>query len=208
MAGRPLRPATDHRLGRPLPHQPANRPQAPPEASPKTLSPSAPPADGHMRNYPAFPRATPHLGTDCPRVPHPSATGTTEAAPFDLHALGTPPALILSQDQTLHHICCLRPPPDRNPGMGLGSCFVRSCSRSPTGHQASTPSSAHTPADSIRPVVRLAGLPPPSVWMTWRCGTRSPQLPIFSATNLRIPDCCCVGLESGEPLLLGTRPLP
>ena len=29
-----------------------------------------------------------------------------KAAPFDLHALGTPPALILSQDQTLHH--CLR----------------------------------------------------------------------------------------------------
>ena len=29
MADHPLRPATDHRLGRPLPHQPANRPQVP-----------------------------------------------------------------------------------------------------------------------------------------------------------------------------------
>ena len=38
MAGRPLRPATDHRHGRPLPHRLANRPQAPPKASPKTLS--------------------------------------------------------------------------------------------------------------------------------------------------------------------------
>ena len=26
-----------------------------------------------------------------------------KTSPFDLHALGTPPALILSQDQTLHH---------------------------------------------------------------------------------------------------------
>jgi hypothetical protein len=32
VAGRPLRPATDHRPGRPLPHQLANRPQAPPQA--------------------------------------------------------------------------------------------------------------------------------------------------------------------------------
>ena len=33
------------------------------------------------------------------------------AAPFDLHALGTPPALILSQDQTLHHdLACLKRP--------------------------------------------------------------------------------------------------
>ncbi len=34
MAGHPLRPATDHRLGRPLPHQPANRTQAPLQAPP------------------------------------------------------------------------------------------------------------------------------------------------------------------------------
>ena len=39
-----------------------------------------------------------------PRVPHPSATRTPEGATFDLHALGTPPALILSQDQTLHQL--------------------------------------------------------------------------------------------------------
>jgi hypothetical protein len=44
----------------------------------------------------------------------------------------------------------LRPPPGRNPGMGrVLVCFVRSCSRSPKRDQASTPSSAHTPADSI-----------------------------------------------------------
>ena len=64
-----------------------------------------------MRYYPPFPRVIPHLGAGCPRVPHPSATSTSpKAAPFDLHALGTPPALILSQDQTLHQ---LSPPTPR-----------------------------------------------------------------------------------------------
>ena len=105
MAGRPLRPATDHRLGRPLPHQLANRTQAPPSASPKTLSSPELPSSERMRNYPAFPRATPHQWAGSPRVPHPSATFRSEERTFDLHALGTPPALILSQDQTLHQNC-------------------------------------------------------------------------------------------------------
>jgi hypothetical protein len=41
-----------------------------------------------------------------------------KAAPFDLHALGTPPALILSQDQTLHQNHCVRTrrPVLRRPG--------------------------------------------------------------------------------------------
>ena len=41
LAGRPLRPASDHRFGAPLPHQLPNRPPAPPSAPPKQLS--APP---------------------------------------------------------------------------------------------------------------------------------------------------------------------
>ena len=72
----------------------------------KTLSSPRLPRSERMRNYPAFPRATPHQWAGSPRVPHPSATLTSEDATFDLHALGTPPALILSQDQTLHQICC------------------------------------------------------------------------------------------------------
>ena len=45
---------------------------------------------------------SPHQGR-FPRVTHPSATkDTPEGAPsFDLHVLGTPPAFVLSQDQTL-----------------------------------------------------------------------------------------------------------
>ena len=42
--------------------------------------------------------------------------GRPKAAPSDLHALGTPPALILSQDQTLHQ--CASPGPDHE-GVGF-----------------------------------------------------------------------------------------
>jgi hypothetical protein len=42
VAGRPLRPATDHRLGEPSPHQPANRPQAPPQARSEDPFPRSP----------------------------------------------------------------------------------------------------------------------------------------------------------------------
>ena len=50
-----------------------------------------------------------------PRVPQPCAT-VVRKRPCDLHALGTPPAFVLSQDQTLHingvaSACALRPPP-------------------------------------------------------------------------------------------------
>ena len=46
------------------------------------------------------------------RITHPFATLTQEQAPgipFDLHVLSTPPAFILSQDQTLcKSVCCLK----------------------------------------------------------------------------------------------------
>ena len=52
-----------------------------------------------MRYYPPFRTAIPHYWVDSyvllTRLPLGLAT------PFDLHALGTPPAFILSQDQTL-----------------------------------------------------------------------------------------------------------
>ena len=46
----------------------------------------------------------PFILADCSRVTHPYATNPEEQAPpssFDLHVLGTPPAFVLSQDQTL-----------------------------------------------------------------------------------------------------------
>lgn len=52
----------------------------------------------------------PHLGVGHPRVTHPFATKALEQAlkpPFDLHVLGTLPAFILSQDQTLQYVANL-----------------------------------------------------------------------------------------------------
>ena len=53
-----------------------------------------------------FPSVIPLSGTDCSRVTHPSAAKTNSQqadclSPLDLHVLGTPPAFVLSQDQTL-----------------------------------------------------------------------------------------------------------
>ncbi|MNY29858.1 hypothetical protein D3C86_1639280 [compost metagenome] len=102
MADRPLRPATDRRLGEPLPHQLANQTQAHPSAI--NLSWSlfqgtsvcginqsfdwVSPTDGQL-TYVLLTR--PPLGI---------------ATSFDLHVLSTPPAFILSQDQTLRKEFC------------------------------------------------------------------------------------------------------
>jgi hypothetical protein len=54
-----------------------------------------------MRSCQRFLAGIPHFLADNPRVTHPSATPCLRRA-FDLHVLGTPPAFILSQDQTRH----------------------------------------------------------------------------------------------------------
>ena len=98
MADHPLRPANDRRLGRPLPHQLANRTQAPPQATPKL------PWTPLNLSYHAVLAVVSH---SCPppkdrylRVTHPSATDRLPC-PCDLHVLSMPPAFALSQDQTL-----------------------------------------------------------------------------------------------------------
>ena len=53
-----------------------------------------------------FPSVIPLSGTDCSRVTHPSAARIESVqaphqSPLDLHVLSTPPAFVLSQDQTL-----------------------------------------------------------------------------------------------------------
>ena len=53
-----------------------------------------------------FPSVIPLSGTDCSRVTHPSAARmfnvqALQTSPLDLHVLSTPPAFVLSQDQTL-----------------------------------------------------------------------------------------------------------
>lgn len=103
MTGRPLRPVTDHRFGEPLPHQLANRAQAPLLASPSR-------ATLLFRVYAVLAKVSlgcPPLEDRFLRVTHPSAARRQQVLllatlPLDLHVLGVPPAFNLSQDQTLH----------------------------------------------------------------------------------------------------------
>jgi hypothetical protein len=108
VGGHPLRSPTRRRLGRPLPCQLADGPQAPPKAAPfrvplehgfKTRAPHAVLAV-LSDCYSPLPGRSPtcyapirHSATPC------------GAAAFDLHVLSTPPAFILSQDQTLRMNC-------------------------------------------------------------------------------------------------------
>ena len=111
MADQPLSSATDRRLGGPLPHQLANQTR------------------GHLSAIKSLTFKRCHSNVSCGissrfqllspterQVPHALLTrsplsnppkGTT---PFDLHVLGTPPAFVLSQDQTLKklYLNCFR----------------------------------------------------------------------------------------------------
>jgi len=78
LAGCPHRPATRHRLGEPLPLQLPDGPQAP------------------LLATCAFPPCGAYAGLASLSRPPKGA--------FDLHVLGTPPAFVLSQDQTLHSV--------------------------------------------------------------------------------------------------------
>ena len=106
MADHPLRPATDRRLGVPLPLQLANQTQAP------LIAPGVTTQRLVRRLYAVLAG----VSSGCPplkgrflRVPHPSATRHQTVLlqfmlPFDLHVLSIPPAFNLSQDQTLQFI--------------------------------------------------------------------------------------------------------
>ena len=107
VAVHPLRPATDRRFGEPLPHQLANQTRAHP--SPINLwqnhhamsllygvlfkvSLGYPPERGRLpTRYSPVRR--------CPWIK--STEASFHHFSLDLHVLGTPPALILSQDRTL-----------------------------------------------------------------------------------------------------------
>ena len=101
---RPLRPGTRRRLGEPLPHQLADRPRANPAAAAEAtftlarlwgINPSFPglsPSAGHVTHV---------LRT---RAPLSNTCIATHVTPYDLHVLNTPPAFVLSQNQTLRKL--------------------------------------------------------------------------------------------------------
>ena len=101
VADHPLRPATRHRLGKPLPHQLADTPQPYPTAVRRPFPSRVYAVLAHLSVcYP------PLWGKQL-RVTHPSAgrqhqNQSSDLLPLDLHVLSMPPAFTLSQDQTLH----------------------------------------------------------------------------------------------------------
>ena len=108
MAGHPLRSATDRRLGGPLPRQLANQTRGHLEAinlwhkdhaTPMrhavlaVVSNCCPPLQGRFLTRYSPVRHFPLL---------PLSENSFSRFSFDLHVLSTPPAFVLSQDQTLH----------------------------------------------------------------------------------------------------------
>jgi hypothetical protein len=102
VADRPLRPATHRRLGRPLPHQQANAPRAHPDAEaeasfpPRGTSGISPSFDGLSRSSGQVTHVLLTRSRLCP--------GASPGSSLHLHVLGTPPAFVLSQDQTLREV--------------------------------------------------------------------------------------------------------
>ena len=110
MAGHPLRSATDRRLGRPLPHQLPNQTRVHPSAINLWYFDHA--VKIHYAVLPfvskRYPPLKGRLLTRYSPVRHSVISyfirRIRNQASFDLHVLSTPPAFVLSQDQTLHDI--------------------------------------------------------------------------------------------------------
>ena len=108
MAVRPLRPATDRRLGKPLPYQLANQTRAHP--SPMNLWQLIHVDMLHYgillavsRGYLPVKGRLPTRYSPVRRCPPTESTEVSSVSfSLDLHVLGTPPAFILSQDRTLN----------------------------------------------------------------------------------------------------------
>ena len=104
MADRPLRPATHRGLGEPLPHQLANGPRAPPNAEAEA---SFTRADLGRQSTSGISPSFLGLSQSSGQVTHVLLTRSRlcprpkPGSSLHLHVLGTPPAFVLSQDQTL-----------------------------------------------------------------------------------------------------------
>jgi hypothetical protein len=119
VAGRPLRSAADRRFGGPLPHQLANQTRG--HLSPINLF-----TPGHAALCAYAVLAA--VSSCCPPEKGRFPTRYSPVRhwirpegrlPFDLHVLGTPPALILSQDRTL--MLRFRPGTEPSPLLASGS---------------------------------------------------------------------------------------
>ena len=98
----PLRSPTRRRLGKPLPYQLADGTQVPPKVSYDFSYQILKPVTTWGISNP-FGLLSPSSGqvTNALLTRSPLSCRIATTTPFDLHVLGTPPAFILSQDQTL-----------------------------------------------------------------------------------------------------------
>src|SRR4029078_11006053 len=110
VAGHPLRPATRRCLGGPLPHQQADRPRAHP--SPPELSTTIRCLKWSYSVLAPVSRSYPEVKGRLLTCYSPVRRSCTPegALPLDLHVLSTPPAFVLSQDQTLRRKLHPNPP--------------------------------------------------------------------------------------------------
>ncbi len=100
VGGHPLRPPTRRRLGRPLPYQLADGTQVPPKVDRSFRHPALTRTSTWGISSP-FELLSPASGQVTHALLTRSPLTNIATCPFDLHVLGTPPAFILSQDQTL-----------------------------------------------------------------------------------------------------------
>ena len=115
LADQPLSPATDRRLGRPLPHQLPNQTRVHPSAINLWYFDHA--VKIHYAVLPfvskRYPPLKGRLLTRYSPVRHSVISyfirRIRNQASFDLHVLSTPPAFVLSQDQTLKTIVLTHP---------------------------------------------------------------------------------------------------
>ena len=106
MADRPLRPATRRCLGGPLPRQLADGPRAHPKAIACVQRPPFPPGTEVPVGLTGISQPFGWLSQTFGQITHVLRTRAPLYSPLrafslDLHVLGTPPAFVLSQDQTL-----------------------------------------------------------------------------------------------------------
>ena len=114
MADHPLRPATRRSLGEPLPHQQADRTRAHLKAEAEATIWSARLRETTSSGIsPGFPELSQSLRQVAHVLLTRSPLSGDPKVPFalDLHVLGTPPAFVLSQDQTLHEVFRNEPKP-------------------------------------------------------------------------------------------------
>ena len=108
MAVQPLSPATDRRLGGPLPHQLSNQTRAHLSAIESLMTGSCGPViscgiSGRFQPLSPSERQVAHALLTRPPLSYVvRSEELRDITPFDLHVLGTPPAFVLSQDQTLY----------------------------------------------------------------------------------------------------------